>query len=121
MFFVFMNKAQEYEETDKKTYFKYLKTALDAYPLMKSLVEYLLDKEKNKISNAESEFENYKAQVKNTIKSLIANEKFDDAKSIINEYESIVPDDVETVLFKSQISLKELKNASNSGSEKYKM
>ena len=121
MFFVFMNKAQEYEETDKKAYFKYLKTALDVYPLMKNLVEYLLDKEKNKVSDAESEFESYKAQVKNTIKSLIANEKFEDAKSIINEYESVVPDDVETVLFKSQISLKKLKSASNSSSQKYKM
>lgn len=109
-FFLCIYKSEQYEKSDKKVYFRYLKVALDFYPYMKNLIEYLLNKEKQQISGENSEFERYKVKVKSTIKALIENNKLEDASKIIREYEDIVKDDMEIVFLKSQLSLKKLKS-----------
>ena len=57
--------------------------------------------EQNKLT----EFEQYKVQVKHTIENLIANGKFVEANNILNEYKSIVPNDLEAILLESKILL----------------
>lgn len=120
--FVYMYKAQEYYNKDEKLYLSYLRKALIESPFMKRGVEMLLDEfnEKIHIKNEEfDEFENYKKKVKNTIKVFIDDNKLDDAGQIISEYEQIVKDDVEIILFKSKISLKKLEQVNRTTS--YKM
>lgn len=116
-FFIFMCKANEIKNQDEKEYIRYLRKALAAYPYMKKGIEMLLENFKKEASNINDEFEQYKVQVKNTIKTLIENNKLDEANGIISEYEQIVKDDIEIILFKSQLALKGL----NKGKEKYKM
>lgn len=116
-FFVYMIKADLVKDSDQKAYIGYLRKALNVYPYMNRGIEYLLNRFNNDINLANNELEQYKIQVKNTIKSLIENNRLEDAKVIISEYEQIVEDDVEIVLFKSQIALGELSN----GNESYKM
>jgi len=118
MFFVYMNKAKFYKNNDKKVYIGYLRKALEVYPYMKNVVEFILDEEKRSMGYENSEFEQYKIQIKSLIKSYIENENFKDAEVLIREYESIVNNDVEIILFKSQISIKRLKEGDSS---KYKM
>lgn len=70
----------------------------------------LLNINNDNIGSTSNEFEECKIQVKNNIRSLIENNNIDEAESVILEYEQIVGDDVEIVLFKSQISVVRLKN-----------
>ncbi|MCH4259677.1 MAG: glycosyltransferase [Clostridium tyrobutyricum] len=116
-FFIFMNKANQLKTYNEKEYIKYLRKALELYPFMKKGIGMLLDDFKNKFNAKNNEFENYKKKVKITIKAFIDNNKLDEANKIIAEYEQIVKDDLEVVLFKSKISLKKLSNVNTS----YKM
>ncbi|MBV4445941.1 glycosyltransferase [Clostridium tyrobutyricum] len=116
MFFIYMYKADEFKNYKSK-YIKYLKKALEVYPCMKNGIELFLNKVKNEVNKKDNKFENYKKKVKITIKALIDNNKLNEANKIIDEYEQIVKDDLEIVLFKSKISLKRLKNVNAS----YKM
>lgn len=105
-FFIFMRKAKQYEKSDKKLYLRYLSKALKIYPNMKDGVKLLLDKVKYDSNIQNDEMAQYKIQVKNTVKLLIDSGKIEDAEKIMNEYEEIVSDDIEILLFKSQIFLK---------------
>lgn len=62
-------------------------------------------KEDNIIGN---EFEHYKRNIKEKIMELIDEMKVEDAMNIIAEYEKIVPNDLEILLFKSQIAVCEI-------------
>lgn len=97
-----------------------LSNAIKVYPYMKRGIELLIKGIEEEFENntINSEFESYKFQVKETIKSLIASGDLINAESLIKEYESIVSDDIEIVLFKSQIGVAKLKQGSSS---EYKM
>lgn len=120
-FFIYMNKANEVKKADLNKYISYLKKSLEIYPCMKTGIKFLIEKTKMELKKPDDEFETYKIQIKDTIKTLIENGKLENAKDILNEYETIVPDDMESVLFRSQISLKEIKTKANSNSQVYKM
>ncbi|MFC0905618.1 glycosyltransferase [Clostridium sp. MT-14] len=117
VFFIFMNKADEVKDYDEKEYIIYLRKALAAYPFMKKGIEMLLGDFEKKFNKKNDELESYKLKVKNTIKALIDNDKLNEADRIIDEYEQIVKDDLEIVLFKSKISLRRL----NKVNTNYKM
>lgn len=108
-FFIFISKANEIKNYDEKGYIRHLRKALAIYPCMKLGIEILLEELKNKTSNVNNEFEKYKRQIKNAIKDFIKRNELDNAEALISEYESIVNNDIELILFKSQISIKRLK------------
>ncbi|NRW77191.1 glycosyltransferase involved in cell wall biosynthesis [Clostridium beijerinckii] len=108
-FFIFISKANEIKNYDEKGYIRHLRKALAIYPCMKLGIEILLEELKNKTSNVNNEFEKYKKQIKNAIKDFIERNELDNAEALISEYESIVNNDIELILFKSQISIKRLK------------
>ncbi|MBE6086955.1 MAG: glycosyltransferase [Clostridium beijerinckii] len=108
-FFIFISKANEIKNYDEKGYIRHLRKALAIYPCMKLGIEILLEELKNKTSNVNNEFEKYKRQIKNAIKDFIERNELDNAEALISEYESIVNNDIELILFKSQISIKRLK------------
>ncbi|ADK14041.1 glycosyltransferase family 2 protein [Clostridium ljungdahlii] len=110
-FLVYMIIANK-NQSNTKMYLRYLEKALEAYPYMKKGIEILLQDVKSKINQSNSEFEKYKVQVKNTIKTLIENNKLDEADKIIQEYEEIVKNDMEIVFLKSEMALRKLKNPS---------
>lgn len=111
VFLLYMIKAFEQKENSNDEFSRYLIKALEIYPVMKRGVEFLLDELKNELEthNINNELENYKLQVKQTIKNLIETGDLANAEILINEYESIVKNDMEIVLFKSQISIRRLK------------
>lgn len=112
-FFIYMRKALKYKEIDQKEYLRYLRKALHAYEYMKKGIELLLEElkfeeEKQGASNsaANKEFEAYKVLVKNNIADLIKDQKIAEAKHLIDEYLSIVPDDLEMLTLKSEVQLR---------------
>jgi len=113
MFFIYMNKAKIYKSNDTKLYIQYLRKSLEVYSYMKDVVEFLLDEEEKSMGNENNEFEQYKIKIKSTMKSLIENGDFKDVEVLIKEYESIVNNDVEIVLFKSQMALKNMNTSQN--------
>lgn len=118
IFFIFMYKANEAKNYDEKEYIRYLRKALAVYPFVKKGIEMLLEDLKEEESNINNEFEKYKIQIKNTIKGFIESGELEEAESLITEYESIVKNDIEIILFKSQISINRLQEVD---SAKYKM
>ena len=108
VFLLYIYKSQKVKNSDTKLCINYLKQALEAYPCMAKGIEILKLDLENELNPANNEFEQCKVQVKNTIKKLISNGDYDNAKSIINEYGKIVKDDVEIVLLKSEIAVEEI-------------
>ena len=98
-------------ENNKKSAVSYMMEALNVYEAMAKYIDiykndlFVTEEDKQK-EVQKQQFQDYKIQVKNTIKSLIESDKFDEALLIINEYQQIVPDDMEIVLLKSQIAIK---------------
>ncbi|AVK48275.1 hypothetical protein AXY43_09655 [Clostridium sp. MF28] len=109
MFFVYMNKAKFYKNIDKKIYIKYLRKALSVYPYMNDLIRYLLDEEKRTIQKNDIELSEYKSKIKDEIKMFISNKAFENAELLIKEYEKIINNDLEILLFKSQVTSGKLK------------
>lgn len=107
-FLVYMSIGMR-SENDKNVYVKYLRNALAVYPYMKKGIEIVLKELQNKIKLENDEFEQYKVQVKTQIKDLIEKNKLDEASVIISEYEQIVKNDIEIILIKSQLAVRQIK------------
>ena len=109
-FFIFINKANKIREYDKREYIRYLRKALSVYPCMKNGIEMLLEDLEGKENKTNEEFEYYKLKIKSTIKDLIYSRKLEDAEMLIRKYEEIVKNDLEIVLYKSQLSIARITN-----------
>ncbi|MBU3170213.1 tetratricopeptide repeat-containing glycosyltransferase family 2 protein [Clostridium estertheticum] len=109
LFLMYLHLANK-SKNSEVIYIKYLRKALSTCNYMKIGIEILSERLKENLKQKDNEMESYKVQVKNTIKALIDNNNINEAKLVINEYESIIPGDLEIVLFKSQLSLKEMKS-----------
>lgn len=112
-FFMFMRKALMNKESDLSQYVQYMRKALNAYDYMKKGIELLLEEMKLEEQKQEetcklvnNEFEEYKTLVKNNIAVLVEDNKIAEAKHLIDEYLTIVPNDLETLALKSEIQLK---------------
>lgn len=105
VFLLYMLHAQINKQENKEEYVNCLRNALQAFPGMKKGIEMLLAEMQGVKNINDSEFEEYKKQVKNTIKQLIDSGKMDEAKTILREYKSIVSDDMEAILLESKILL----------------
>ncbi|BCZ48626.1 glycosyl transferase [Clostridium gelidum] len=101
-FFAYMRKANLIKSSNEEKYLKYLKKALNIYPYMHSGIKSLLDELKQKETNSEMGI--YKSQVVQTIKVLISENKLDEAKELINEYENIISGDTEIQTIKSMFT-----------------
>jgi len=108
VFLLYMYHAQMNKEENQSQYIIYLRKALQAFPGMKRGIEMLSNEIQNKNNEQDDEFTSYKTQVKMTIKQLMESGKMDEAKSILTEYKSIVPNDMETILLESKILLNQV-------------
>jgi hypothetical protein len=112
-FFMYMRKALQYKKEDLSKYVQYLKKSLLVYDYMKKGIEMLLEELKNEErqskqadEQAKDEFEEYKKLVKNNVMALIEDNKFAEAKHLIDEYLKIVPVDLEMLALKSEVQLR---------------
>lgn len=106
-FLVYMFLARENKEKNKLAYIQYLKKALKAYPKMHKGIQLFLEKiESEDTENRQSEFEELKENIKKNISMLLEVNKVMEAKTVIDEYLKIVPDDLEMLLLKSEIHLR---------------
>ncbi|SHJ49551.1 Glycosyl transferase family 2 [Hathewaya proteolytica DSM 3090] len=119
-FFIYMYLAENIKEQNQSEYIHYLRRAVAAYPYMKDGIELMLEEFNEEENSTLSEFEQYKIQIKDTIREFILKEDLDNANVLIDEYEKIVKDDVEILLLKSEIALAKLKEKNNSVNN-YKM
>ncbi|GEP64579.1 glycosyl transferase [Clostridium beijerinckii] len=118
IFFLYMYKAEILFKGNELEHIKYLRKALEKVPMMKKGIGLLLNEMKEKESFESIEMKELKIQLKNNIRNFIKSGNIDVAESLIKEYESIVSNDMEIVLFKSEISIERLREKSNSN---YKM
>ncbi|WP_217302335.1 glycosyltransferase family 2 protein [Clostridium sp. 001] len=117
IFFLIMRKANNcIIRNDELNYIRNLKKALEHVPVMKRGIELLLNEIDEKQQHTNSEMEKLKVEFKENIKNMIKNGNIEAAEALIEEYENIVDNDAEIVLFKSQISIEKLKT-----SNRYKM
>lgn len=110
-FFIYMLKAERAKTKDVALHVRYLRKALKVYPSMKKGIETImknLKQENEEASTIETvdEFEELKKNVKININTLLEVQKTMEAKSLIDEYLQIVPDDLEMLMLKSEIYLK---------------
>lgn len=108
-FLIYMYKAENIKDSNESEYVKYLGKALNSFPEMKRGIEALLDEIKNKQNCINDEMEILKRKLKEKIRLLIEYNNLQEAKILIDEYESLVPNDVEIVLFKSEVSIRTLR------------
>lgn len=104
-FFLYMLKADEFKETNKTMYVKYLKKALNSYPYMRKGIEYLLNDIIEHENSKNKEINNLKKLLIDNINLLISLGKIDEANNIISQYEEMLGMDMDLLLLKSQISL----------------
>ena len=112
VFLLYMYHAHMHKLTNQMEYVKYLQMAVQALPIMKTGIELTIQEIQEIIKSETTrndEFEEYKAQVKNAIKTMLNNGDIENAASVISEYEAIVPNDTELILYKSQVMLRKAK------------
>lgn len=112
-FFMFMRKALMNKDRDQSKYLQYMRKALGVYDYMKKGIGLLLAELKNEEkkqaesdNHTKNEFEEYKMLVKNNIYALVEDNKTAEAKHLLDEYLTIVSDDLEMLTLKSEIQLK---------------
>lgn len=105
VFLLYMYHAQDNKEKDQAKYLAFLRLGLQAFPTMKRGVEILLNELQEVNYDKQKEFELYKQTIKDTIKQLIQDNKMHEAKTILKEYKTIVPNDIEAILLESKICL----------------
>ena len=98
------------EQNNPLEYIRYLRKALKIYPIMKKGIEILKKeaeskKDRNKFNSQRDEFEQLKQQVKKNIQVLLKANQIGQAKSIIDQYLQVVPNDLEMLVLKSEIQL----------------
>jgi|GEM_PF-6973863 len=76
-------------------------------------IEGLLDLIKEEESESTGEMNLLKKQFKDNIKLLIESSMFVQAEALIKQYEQIAADDIDILLFKSQISVLKLGDTDN--------
>lgn len=100
--------ANKIKDSNKLEYVKYLRKALKFYPAMNKGIEILVEQAEEKsaqANEAKNEFEELKEIVKGNIDILLKARRLDDAIVLVDEYLSIVPDDLEILALKSKIAL----------------
>lgn len=94
-------------------YVKYLRKALGSYTYMKRGIELTIDNYSRKYNDSNvvnldtcSEMENYKLMFKDRIRTLISDGQVKEAMNLIEEYQSIIPNDLDIVYLKSEAKIK---------------
>lgn len=108
-FLIYIQKALNAEKENESEYLKYMRNTLNICPLMNKGVKLLLSEHEANLKEQEKavdQFEAYKVQVKQTIRSLVDSGHFKEAKLIIEEYRKIVGDDEEVEGIEFKISSK---------------
>ncbi len=104
IFLLYMYNAQKYSKQQPE-YVRYLRLSLQAFPGMKRGIELLVKEIQSEPNEKQQEFEGYKRQVKATINQLIESGKMSEARNILDQYKSLVSNDLEAVLLESKILL----------------
>lgn len=108
LFLMYMHLANK-NKGNEALYIRYLRKALDSCNYMKRGIEILQNELKKKLIEKDKVMDSYKKDVKANIVKLIEDDKLDVANALINEYESLIKDDLEIYSIKSVILLGENK------------
>ncbi|MFW6009042.1 MAG: hypothetical protein ACOCP8_07255, partial [archaeon] len=124
IFLLYMNKALALKGDNIKGYVRYLRKALDSYPVMKNVVEYLISEVKEEQNKVYQKFEAEKNKFKTNIEILISNSQLKEAKKFIANYKDTfgVDADIYSMLGVIYIKRGELDRALtvlNEGVQKY--
>ncbi|SEF99616.1 Glycosyltransferase involved in cell wall bisynthesis [Caloramator fervidus] len=109
-FLIYIYHAINNKGVNIKISIAYLKKALNIYPLMKIVVEYLLE-DFQKILDGEKkasndELEKLKKTFKDNINLLLEAGKISEVIILINEYLKIIPNDIEMLTLKSDLQIR---------------
>lgn len=102
-FLLILNKALKYRDKSISLYIKNLKNALNVFPSMKDLIEYLLNKLDSDLDS--NNIEKNKLDLKNKIQSFIENNNIGEAKLLISNYEESYSRDLDVFSMKAIICM----------------
>jgi tetratricopeptide (TPR) repeat protein len=102
-----MYHAEKNKVNDALKYIQYLKKSLSLYPPMKKGIQILLDEFNHNKQGYNSEFNQYKDQMKKTLETFIHKGRIEEAKAVITQYEEIMPGDIDLYAMKAVIALVE--------------
>lgn len=105
-FFIYMMKANENKENNKKEYVRYLRLALKSNPFMKKQIEVVVRKIEEDKSN---ELEKLKNTFLNNINLLIESGNLTEAREALKMYRELYADDLESYSIESVILIMENK------------
>jgi Glycosyltransferases involved in cell wall biogenesis len=97
--------ADARKTNDNAKYLRHLRTVLKLCPQLKKAIDTLADRMKNELDKAveqKNQFETYAAQVKESIRNLIAAGKINEATEFIKAYEKLRPADPDIENLKNQ-------------------
>ena len=104
-FLLYIYKGRLKKDSDPAEYVRYLKKAIKVFPFKRAIEVLKEEIEKQLEPPVNDEMENLKKQFKENIKVLIAGNMLDQAEAVINQYDHIIKNDEEMLLFKSNIKL----------------
>ena len=108
LFLMYINMANN-RISNKTEYIKYLRKALSINKYMSRGIDILREDATKDLELENTTFQLYKEKVKKNISELINDNNIKDAKILIEEYESIIKEDLEIVSMKAVISIMENK------------
>lgn len=107
-FLLYLYKGRLKKNSDPAEYVRYLKKAIKVFPFKRAIEVLKEDIEKQLEPPVNDEMENLKKQFKENIKVLISSNMLDQAEAVIDQYDNIIKNDEEILLFKSHIKLVKL-------------
>lgn len=104
-FLLYLYKGRLKKSSDPAEYVRYLKKAIKVFPFKRAIEVLKEEIEKQLKPPVNDEMENLKKQLKENIKVLISSKMLDQAEAVIDQYDNIIRNDEEILLFKSHIKL----------------
>lgn len=113
VFLLYLYLAKATMENEYEQCVSYLRQALEVFPALGKGIQFQLRDLKSNIDREKeaegNQLEDYKNQVKEMIRQLAGSHQIGAAKKMIEEYKSLVPDDLEILLIESNLLLYEMK------------
>lgn len=106
MFLMYIHFANK-NKNSEVLYVRYLRKALGACNYMKKGIDILSERLKENLKQKDNEMDLYKTKVKKNITDLIEGSSLEEAKILIDEYESIIKDDFEIYSMKAVVAIME--------------
>lgn len=108
-FLLFIDLANKVKNFDKLEYVRYLRKALNVFPIMKKGIEILLNEIDLEEKTLSPEMESLKHEFIKNVNTLLDCDKLTEAQELIEQVEEIIGEDIDIVMLKTKLKLAKTK------------